>query len=306
MERLGGHGIRCVAELDSRLPYLDHHRPGGKALLGTVMGIELMARAARLLLPAGRLTHVYDVQIGPAYLVDEADSRQKFVEATATFEHCDNDTATLGCEIRSGEASGEPIRHFAARLRFSMTSVDAEVQSSLPDPERAAVGAADIYRVFFHGPLFQVIASARSAGDTLIAQYAHSHMADPDDVAAPRVIEFCLQTAGLFELAASGRLMIPHAIGGIQLMHLGCKAADLSLRAVARRSNSQAGRIDVEAIDGAGRRNILLCGYETVPLPFAADAAELRRLRNCFGQHRKRDPAAPPGETHAGQVGPIA
>lgn len=73
--RVVGHAgierLSCVAILDPRQPYLDHHRPGGEPLLGTVMGIEAMARAARFLHPEGWLTRISDVEIGPPCILKD-------------------------------------------------------------------------------------------------------------------------------------------------------------------------------------------------------------------------------------------
>jgi hypothetical protein len=92
--------------------------------------------------------------------------------------------------------------------------------------------------------------------------------------AAPRVIEFCLQTAGILELSKSDRIMVPHAIRRIDLSDSFDEPASTSLVAMARRSekteNSDAdeNRIDIDAMGARGEFLMRVTGYATCPIPF--------------------------------------
>jgi hypothetical protein len=290
---VGTEHISCMAVLDPQQPYLDHHRPGGDPLLGTVMGIEAMARAARLLHPEGSLTCISDVQIGSPCILKDAESRPRHIEVNARTEHADIVETNILCEVLSDARVGVSERHFAGRFRISrVPPADVDRINSLHTPEALRVTAASIYGLFFHGPWFRVIAEARMLDGALIARSIPSQyelLGGNGYEAAPRVIEFCLQAAGLFRLAETGRMMIPRAIRSIERWSIINELVTGGLIAIARRSEkverSSLGAtiIDVDAVDAEGRICMRVTGYDTYPLPFPANelaAARLQALLN--------------------------
>jgi hypothetical protein len=86
--------------------------------------------------------------------------------------------------------------------------------------EKAA--AADIYKVYFHGPAYQVIESAWRDKNRVVARFSENlppnH--EPENLpllAAPRLTELCFQTASLIGLAEQSRLGLP---GGLREMKI--------------------------------------------------------------------------------------
>ena len=66
----------------------------------------------------------------------------------------------------------------------------------------SSIESADVYRVYFHGPAYQVVERAWRDGDRMVGQMAarlpNNH--EPPDlqtIIGPRLIELCFQTAGL-------------------------------------------------------------------------------------------------------------
>ena len=72
----------------------------------------------------------------------------------------------------------------------------------------------DVYRLYFHGPAYQVVAEgwqddgAAVAGSPTDLPPNHEP-ADLPTVLAPRLVELCFQTAGLWEAGRTGRLALP-------------------------------------------------------------------------------------------------
>ena len=72
------------------------------------------------------------------------------------------------------------------------------------------MAADDIYRIYFHGPAYQVLAEGWSDGaEHVFGRYADLLPAatEPPDASlrtAPRSLELCFQTAGVWEIGTSG------------------------------------------------------------------------------------------------------
>ena len=137
-----------------------------------------------------------------------------------------------------------------------------------------------IYRVYFHGPAYQVLAGVwrrRRRHRRRVGHRACRRTTQPDGgplVAAPRLVELCFQTAGVAELAAAGSLGLPRRIRRLQV----APAATEATARWAVVTTGEAGGVDAVVIDGEGRVLVRLAGYETVALPGAARAELLAPL----------------------------
>ena len=83
--------------------------------------------------------------------------------------------------------------------------------------------ASDIYRVYFHGPAYQVLERAWRDGNRIVglmakefAQLITIRQSKPTLV-APRLIELCFQTAGLWEMSVQGRMGLPQHVDEVCL-----------------------------------------------------------------------------------------
>ena len=71
-----------------------------------------------------------------------------------------------------------------------------------------------VYRVYFHGPAYQVLDRAYRHNGELVGRFAddlppdHEPLSEPTE-AAPRLVELCFQTAGVLELGTAGRMALP-------------------------------------------------------------------------------------------------
>jgi hypothetical protein len=98
-------------------------------------------------------------------------------------------------------------------------------------------------------------------------------------VMAPRLIELCFQTAGLWEMGAQGRMGLPQHIDCVSLLSVPtAESEDTCLYAVVSRDGDR-GNFDAEVMDAKGNCYLQLKGYRTVALPSAVDAERLKVLQ---------------------------
>ena len=84
---------------------------------------------------------------------------------------------------------------------------------------------------------------------------------------APRLIELCFQTAGMYELGVDGRFGLPARIGRVQVLKEPT-ITGMQLYTVVRHSNGGRG-FDADVVDESGDVFLRLQDYRTVELPGA-------------------------------------
>src|SRR6185369_15097351 len=110
--------------------------------------------------------------------------------------------------------------HFTARVRLRKQAP----QEATAQPPRltveAIVSAAQIYRIYFHGPAYRVMERAWWDGERIIGEMSQSlpenhQPADKPTLIWPRLIELCFQTAGLWQMASEGTMGLPWKVGQV-------------------------------------------------------------------------------------------
>jgi hypothetical protein len=96
---------------------------------------------------------------------------------------------------------------------------------------------------------------------------------------APRLIELCFQTAGLWEMGVHGRLGLPLHIDAVRVWQVP-NAANPLYAVVTPDSKQQSFRAEV--IDGNGNLYVQLIGYRTVAIPGVADTKLLQALQSAM------------------------
>ncbi len=94
---------------------------------------------------------------------------------------------------------------------------------------------------------------------------------------APRLIELCFQTAGVWELGVQGSMGLPQHVRQVSL-YRAPSLADGRLFAVIAPDPGQ-GSFDAEVLDTKGNCYLRLTGYQTVALPNGVDAERLKVLQ---------------------------
>jgi hypothetical protein len=184
---------------------------------------------------------------------------------------------------RSLPNQAEPQRttHFTGRVRLAKEPRTLPARAFVP-PNGSSLEAADIYKVYFHGSAYQVLEKAWWAGKQLIGLLAKSlppnhHPSELPTIIAPRLLELCFQTAGVWELGLQGRMALPQKVRRVTFFRPP-DFAEGRLYAVVTPdvvSNS----FSAEVLDEKGNCYLSLDGYQTVALPDFVDAERLRNLQ---------------------------
>jgi polyketide synthase-like dehydratase family protein len=158
-------------------------------------------------------------------------------------------------------------------VRLSRPAPEAEQ----PAPEQDAaplkdaehsVAAADVYRVYFHGPAYQVVDRAwRYDGGCigrLAADLPPDHVPETaPTVVEPRLVELCFQTAGLWQAGREGVLGLPLHIDAVRVLADPVTAAG-GRYAIVRPDGD---RYDCAVVDEHGTVLVYVEGYRTIALP---------------------------------------
>jgi len=277
-------GLKVETTLDPTIqPFLHDHQIDGTPVLPGVMGIEAFAEAARCLLPGWQVAAIEDVNFLAPFKFYRNESRVVTLEATI---YPLRDTLQADCRLtgrRSLPNLPEPqvTTHFTAQVRLTKQMAQAVTVPALKLPDGHIIQAGDIYHLYFHGPAYQVLEQAWHEGERIFGKMAASlpsnHFPpEKPTLMAPRLIELCFQTAGLWEMSVLGRMGLPLHIRQVSLLR-NPEMPEQGLYAVVTPRPDQRS-FDAEVVDAAGNRYVQLLGYSTVALPNVIDAEPLKEL----------------------------
>jgi 3-oxoacyl-(acyl-carrier-protein) synthase/NAD(P)-dependent dehydrogenase (short-subunit alcohol dehydrogenase family) len=278
-------GLAVEVQLDPTLqPFLFDHQIEGTPVLPGVMGIEAFAEAASWMLPGWHVAAVENVDFLAPFKFYRNEPRTLTVRAAF---HPEGREVIANCQLlgsRSLQNQAEPqvTTHFTARVRLTKQPLEKHSSRAPGAPTSPIIEAADVYRLYFHGPAYQVIDHAWRDGERVVARMAEklpSNHFPPEEplLMEPRLIELCFQTAGLWEMSSLGRLGLPHKIDRVSLL---CAPETTRQDLYAVVTPSVDGEtFDAEVVDKAGNQYLRLSGYHTVALPNRVDAEPLKALQ---------------------------
>jgi hypothetical protein len=145
------------------------------------------------------------------------------------------------------------------------------------------VGADDIYRIYFHGPTYQVLDSAGRTDGTVTGTFRvglppNHQPADLPLLTWPRLVELCFQTAGVHQLGTTGAMALPAGLRRLQIAGDPQSSPD-GFRAVVVPHD---GGADAVVVDGEGQVVLRLDGYTTTVLPGGPDSDLLAPLHEAM------------------------
>ena len=277
--RLSVHdGVVVQTTLDpTEQPFLDDHRIDGMPVLPGVMGMEAFAEAAQLLAPDRHVVAVEDVTFAAPLKFYRDEPRTLTVQAVV---RPDGDDLVAHCRLIAervlpGSETPQRTVHFTGRVRLGTDAPSASTPEPIGDPSGPALDAERVYSFYFHGPAYQVVESGWRAGDVSVASLADPLPANhvPDDrplTTAPRLVELCFQTAGLWQAGREDQLALPMRVGSARVVG-DPSTAPTPLQAHARQTAD--GVFECVVVDADGNAVVQLDGYRTIalPVPLAAD-----------------------------------
>ncbi|HEX6383744.1 MAG TPA: SDR family NAD(P)-dependent oxidoreductase, partial [Anaerolineae bacterium] len=272
----GGLDVETI--LDPKIqPFLYDHAMDGTPLLPGVMGTEAFAELASTLAPDYTVAAVTHEQFQAPFKFYRMEPQTLYLSATATpTNNGDLLVHTVLKSVRKLAQPGLPDQekvHFTADVHLTCTPTEepAKVTDLSFPAEGERVNAEDIYRIYFHGPAYQVLEWVQVDGDQGIGLMAENlpPNTDPADAAsliAPRLIELCFQTAGIWEMKNKGVLALPLAIQSVTAYRQAEAADGKRLYALVKAVNDGQ-RFNAQVVDEIGNVYVALSGYRTVQLP---------------------------------------
>jgi hypothetical protein len=264
-------GLTVETEIDPvKQPFLYDHQIDGVPVLPGVMGIEAMAEAALTLFPDLHIASIEDVNFLTPFKFYRNQPRVVTVQVIYTSDEFTimADCRLTGSRKLHGQEEPEVTTHFTGRVRLT-TKAPKAVKGSAPVLNAAEkASAADIYKVYFHGPAYQVIDSAWRNGNQIVARFAENLPPNhnPENwplIAAPRLTELCFQTASLIGLAEQSRLGLPGGLRELKILALPKGAVYAVVSAAADGSDLY----DISIVDAKGKVYMAISGYRTIELP---------------------------------------
>jgi hypothetical protein len=281
---LGIHtGLAVDTTLDVAQPFLADHRIEGTPVLPGVMGIEAFAELATLLVPDWHVHAVEDVRFLAPFKLYRDEPRRARLEAVLRAEDGSlvADCRLIGIRTLPGQPDPLVTTHFTARIRLGPMAPPVERLAPPQPPDGTGVAAEDVYRIYFHGPAYRVLERVWRDGDRVVGLMAGGlppgHLpAERPARLAPRLIELCFQTAGIAEIARTGRMGLPDRIEQV-IAGAANETVDDRLFAVVTARDD--GAFDAHVVDGAGSVHVALRGYRTVELPAPVAAEQIAPLQ---------------------------
>jgi hypothetical protein len=279
-------GLTMEATLDpTAQPFLYDHRIAGTPVLPGVMGIEAFAEAAVCVHPDWRVEAIEEVNFLAPFKFYRDEPRTVFIQAVF-YPQGDKlvaDCRLVGRRTLPNQSQPQETTHFTARVRVTKQPLEAAAGLPLRLSSEGVVDAAGIYRIYFHGPAYQVLNRAWRDGDLIIGQMSEDLPSDHDPsqgpmLIGPRLIEVCFQTAGLLEISEHNRMGLPlyvHQVSWSRAPEL----AEGPLFAVVT-PDAKGESFDAEVVDKRGNRYLQMSGYRTVTLPDSVDAEPLHALQH--------------------------
>jgi len=301
LDRLVGiesSGKLCFeVELDPRVePFLKDHALNGIPILPGVMGIEGFQEIARLVASMSLEKKTFtagfleDIQfLAPVKFYRDQPRRLTWMATVGPEGDGLAARISLESDLELRSRAKEHLLHFSGKVILSPPGkATPQAIGTPPDwDETRMLKKEEIYRLYFHGPAFQVIDEVCRSGDGLVGRLCMERpplSADfPSPVNGPSLVELCMQTAGVWQIGKTGALGLPNAIQSLAFYPQEAKKGPFfaQVRPVTRED----GQISFDAwvVDAQGRLYLEMKGYRTAPLPYTADPELLRPLQTLVG-----------------------
>ncbi len=287
-------GLTLEAELDPKTqPFLFDHTLNGTPVLPGVMGIEGFSVAAKHIgsvLASGKdgleVSRLEDIRFLTAFKFYHNEPRRVTWVARAIRESQGLVvTVTLKSSRTLKTGSDEHIQHFSGRVILKRHETETqEAIAKVPEWNgNYTVKAEDIYRLYFHGPAFQVLEGVQRSGAKLIGKMNRNLPSilstEHAMLSSPTLVELCFQTAGIWEIGKTGTMALPSSIESLTLYRQSVNGACIYAEVKPTRSENGELHFDARVVDSKGRLYLELKDYRTSPMPDAVEPSLLAPLQ---------------------------
>ncbi len=180
------------------------------------MGIEAFAEAALCVHPGWRVGAIEEVNFLAPFKFYKDEPRTVTIQAVF-YPQGDNliaDCRLIGRRTLPNHPRAARNHALHARVRLTKQAPRSDGPDSVHLSSESIIDAAEIYRIYFHGPAYQVVERAWWDGKRMVGELAKNlpgnhKPSDLPTLMAPRLIELCFQTAGLLEMGVHQRMGLP-------------------------------------------------------------------------------------------------
>lgn len=285
-------GVRLEAELDpTQLAYLNDHRINGTPVLPGVMGIEGFSVAARHIASVlGSDNGLFEMDrmenirfLSPFKFYGDKTRTIQWNAAAFRDEGGIRVEATLESDITRHNGEVEHSLHFSGTVYLLPGEQDRQQVVKPPKwSQKNVVSSQDIYNLYFHGPSFQVLESAEVSNGTLLGKFNKKLVEiaadEPSLFTTPLLIEMCFQTAGLYEVGATGILALPQSVGSLKLFKQPLNGVAIYAE-VKPHLEGNTYSFDARVLDAKGNVFLELTDYRTSALPYPAEQQLVEPLK---------------------------
>ncbi len=286
------NGIRLEATLNpDELPYLQDHAINGVPVLPGVIGIQGFSTAAKHVasvlasskngFEVGRLEKIHF--LAPFKFYDNK-PRTIIWNALPVLEGEDLVVkVTLESDIRRVDGRIDHTLHFSGMVYLTEDLPIEKMESNPPKwGKKKAVSAEDIYKLYFHGPSFQVLDAAQSSRSNVLGRLNKEVLMDasgkPGSMSTPLLIELCFQTAGLWEAGATGTLALPSSVAKLTVYSRSMNGVPIFAEVTPRECEGIL-TFDARVVDSKGNVFVEVEDYRTSPLPFPAEESQVEPMK---------------------------
>jgi hypothetical protein len=159
--------------------------------------------------------------------------------------------------------------HFRGQVVLERTALEAKT-IAFKAPSKITVGDEAIYKVYFHGPAYQVMEGARLEEARVVGVMKkklppNAKEAGVAELVGPRLVEFCFQTAGVYDIVKRKVFGLPAGLEALRIHKVKVRSgARLYAEAIPRPDGEG---FDARVVDGEGNVYVELLRYRTVALP---------------------------------------
>jgi malonyl CoA-acyl carrier protein transacylase len=265
-------GLQAETVLDpNQQPFLFDHAMEGTPLLPGVMGTETFAELAALVAPGCAVVAIENEDFHAPFKFYRMEPQTLILSAVAVPADQEILVHTQLLSRRELKTGVQEKLHFTATVRLAAKMPKAsKLKFTAPKSEEMDIVADDIYKIYFHGPAYQVLERVQVAGDQAIGLLAenlpaNANPAGAPELIAPRLVEFCFQTAGVWEIHTKQQMALPLAIGRVTAYKQEAEAKG-RLYAIVEAIDDGAA-FTAQVVDKSGNVFVELDGYRTVQLP---------------------------------------
>ena len=283
-------GVILEADLDPTAePFLRDHALNGIPLLPGVMGIEGLSTASqhiasRLASEKGsfRVTGLENIQFLAPFKFYRNQPRRVTWKARVIREGGELVAyASLESTLTRYGRDPERMLHFTGKVLLSPVSDPREEKTGETIAWKGgdAIQSEEIYKLYFHGPSFQVLEAVVREGESVVGKL-RSDLPPITNTkeqlsTQPILVELCLQTAGIWEIGATGTMALPRSIASLKVYRVGMNGSAIYAEVTQHENDDGRPSFDARVLDAKGRVYLEMEDYRTEPLPYSVEQEQL-------------------------------